>query len=140
MYVSARLHHAMHALILLAEAEEEMVAGSRLAELEGVSAPYMGGILNELRHGGILSASRGRHGGMRLARPASTISIADVLAALNIWAVDIPDSRTQGEVSERVGRLWTTLDDAVAQLLTSVSLQDVVHGLPEREPASPRQR
>lgn len=140
MYVSARLHHAMHALVVLAEAEEETVAGSRLAELEGVSAPYMGGILNELRHGGILSASRGRHGGMRLARPASSISIADVLAALNIWAVDIPDSRTQGEVGERVGRLWTTLDDAVGDLLTSVSLEDVVLGLPEREPTGPRQR
>lgn len=134
MYVSARLHHAMHALVLLAESEEEMVAGSRLAQLEGVSAPYMGGILNELRHGGILSASRGRHGGMRLAKPARDISIAEILAALNIWAVDIPDSRTQGETGERVARLWALLDEEVARLLRSVTLEDVARGLPGWEP------
>lgn len=52
-----------------------------LAHQLGTSAPSLGQIVHRLRKAGLLSARRGPSGGVRVARPASEIALAEILCA-----------------------------------------------------------
>ena len=127
MYVSARLDYALRALAALASRDEEPMTVVGLAERQGVSETYIGLILIELRRKGIVVSSRGRHhAGYRLARPATDISVADVLLALSIRPIDIHDSTTPiDDVGQQLAALWQRVGDVTNDLLASVSLADL---------------
>jgi Rrf2 family protein len=127
MYVSARLDYGLRALAALASRGEEPLTVVGLAERQGVSESYIGSILTELRHKGLVVSSRGGHrAGYRLARPAADICVGDVLVALSIWPVDGHDSTTPiDDVGQRLAALWQRLGDVTNDLLASVSLADL---------------
>jgi Rrf2 family protein len=54
----------------------------RLAEYHGIPAPYLAKSLQALTRGGIVEATTGRLGGYRLGRPATDISLLDVVQAI----------------------------------------------------------
>jgi Rrf2 family protein len=86
MYISARVDYAMRALLELAAAQREnpraMLKGDAIAETHNIPTKFLVGVLTTLRTAGILASMRGRDGGFRLARPATDISVADVMRAL----------------------------------------------------------
>ena len=53
-----------------------------IAKDQGLPAKFLGVILNELRRAGIVVSHRGREAGYHLGRPASEITLADVIRAL----------------------------------------------------------
>ena len=55
---------------------------ARLAELNDLPAPYLNKQLQALVHAGVLTSTRGPGGGFALARPASEISVLDVVLAI----------------------------------------------------------
>jgi Rrf2 family protein len=130
MYVSARLDYGLRALAVLAgQADREPLTASRLAERQGVSMAYVGAILNELRREGLVVNERGRHGGYRLARPATQISVGDVVAALRIWPVDVHAYNSRAdEVGDRLAALWQRLGGVTEDVLASVTVADVALG------------
>jgi Rrf2 family protein len=139
MYVSARLDYALRALATLAT-EAGPVTGAVLAQRQGVSLAYVAAILNELRRGGVVVNERGRRPGYRLARPSEDISIADVVAALHVWPIDVHTSdRPHDAVAERLAALWDRLGGVTVEVLASVSVADVARG-PRRDgkPSSSR--
>lgn len=73
-----------YALVLLARmAGEPRPASARYwAASTGLPDPTVKKLLKGLAHAGVVVASRGPLGGYALARPASSISVADVLAVL----------------------------------------------------------
>ena len=56
---------------------------SKLAERLGLNPPTLAKICNQLTVAGILTASRGSHGGYLLAREPATISLYDVVQAVD---------------------------------------------------------
>jgi Rrf2 family protein len=56
-----------------------------------VSKIYLEQVFSLLRRGGLVSSTKGTHGGYLLARPASNISAADILAATEISIFDEPE-------------------------------------------------
>ncbi|MFI5180971.1 MAG: RrF2 family transcriptional regulator [Thermoanaerobaculia bacterium] len=58
------------------------LSASRLAEYHGVPGAYLAKHLQALAQAGVIQSSPGRTGGYRLARPASEISILDVVEAI----------------------------------------------------------
>jgi len=54
-------------------------AADAAAELD-VPAHYMARVLNELAHAGVMTSTRGPHGGFRLAVPPAQLTLADVIA------------------------------------------------------------
>jgi Rrf2 family protein len=141
MYVSARLDYALRALATLAT-EDGPVTGAVLAERQGVSLPYVAAILNELRREGLVVNERGRRPGYRLARPAEDMSIADVVAALHVWPIDVHTSDGRRDaVAERLAALWDRLGGVTVGLLASVSVADVARGpRSDAKPTSSRSR
>ena len=130
MYVSARLDYALRALAVLAnQHDQQLLTTASLAEAAGASERYMGPILAELRHRGLVVSKRGYQAGCRLARPATAISVGDVVAALGIWPVDVHESTNPlDEVGERLAALWQRVGGMTQDVLASVTLADVAAG------------
>ena len=81
MQISAKVDYGVRALLVLAAASEPMTAEA-IAKDQGLPAKFLGVILNELRRAGIVVSHRGREAGYHLGRPASEITLADVIRAL----------------------------------------------------------
>lgn len=72
--------YALSAVLrIAAEDGSSALSAAGLAEALDVPGNYIGKILNRLVHEGILESQRGRGGGFSLARPASEVSLADVI-------------------------------------------------------------
>ncbi len=75
--------HALKALLELAEdGGPQWRSVSFLAASQALPAPMLEQLLLRLRRAGLLEARRGREGGYRLARATASISLAEVVAAL----------------------------------------------------------
>jgi len=65
------------------EPEASLVTARALSEQTGLPRPTVGKILKDLAHAGLVTSRRGQGGGYRLARPATEISLAEVVDALD---------------------------------------------------------
>ncbi len=78
--ISETGRHAIKAVIILARQEKGTHLGAK-AIAEEIKAPanYLGKLLQQLAHEGLLKSSKGRGGGFALAVPAKSICLYDVL-------------------------------------------------------------
>ena len=131
MHISSRCRYGLRAMIYLAlRGDERPVPLSEIAGSEAIPAPFLERIVAGLRSAGLVVATRGAAGGYRLSRPASQISAADVVAALD-GPVDlvacVHDDEACGRSSSCLSRrVWTRLDEAIVAALAGVTLQDLV--------------
>ena len=92
MKVSAKADYAVRAVVELAVQEGRgPVKGERIAQAQDIPWKFCENILAELRAAGVVASRRGAEGGYWLARPASDITLADV-----IRIVDGPLAAVQG--------------------------------------------
>ena len=71
--------YAFRLLIQAAARDPELVTISEAAQSYGIARNHLTKIANELVRGGFLQAVRGRNGGLRLAKPAKSINVGDVV-------------------------------------------------------------
>ncbi|ACG79295.1 conserved predicted transcriptional regulator [Phenylobacterium zucineum HLK1] len=82
--LSQRSRYALRALVHLAgRTDGRPAAIAEIAEAAATPRKFLEAILLELKRRQLLVSTRGRFGGYRLARPASEISFADVIRALD---------------------------------------------------------
>ena len=131
MRLSARVDYALRAMAELAAAEGPRTV-DQLAAAQHIPAKYLESILGELRRGGLLRSQRGPDGGHRLARPASEISIADVIRALDGELANVrgnrPEHLTYSGAATALQEVWIALRASERAILEGVSLAHVVSG------------
>jgi Rrf2 family protein len=71
------------AVVLAMLPDGATLPATRLAEYHGIPAPYLAKSLQGLMRAGIVESVTGRHGGYRLGKPASEISLLDVFQAVD---------------------------------------------------------
>jgi Rrf2 family protein len=137
MRISARADYAVRAAAELAAADQDgPVRAEALARAQDIPHRFLEGILSDLRRDGLDTSHRGAGGGYRLARPASTITIADVVRAVDGPLVFVRGNRPsdlefQGAAAPLL-HVWVALRANVRAVLEAVSLADLVAGkLPE---------
>ena len=83
MRLSEPVEWALHCAVVLADlpADRAMPA-ARLAEFHGVPAAYLAKAMQALSREGLVETAPGRRGGYRLARSADTITLLDVVLAV----------------------------------------------------------
>ena len=99
MRLSARVDYALRATAELAAHDNtRAVTAERLAAAQQIPPKFLESILLQLRRAGVVTAQRGPDGGYRLARPATEITLADV-----IRAIDGPLANVRGHRPEDLG-------------------------------------
>ncbi|MBZ5696105.1 MAG: Rrf2 family transcriptional regulator [Acidobacteriia bacterium] len=84
MIYSKPCEYAIRALVYLARFPGQGAAqGTEIAKAEGLPAPVLGKVLQELVRKGLLESRRGPGGGFRLARKPQLITLRDVVAAID---------------------------------------------------------
>lgn len=82
--LSQKAKYALRALLILAaRADDEPVHVADIAQSERISRKFLEAALLELRKRGVLASQRGPYGGYRLARPASEISLGEVIRIID---------------------------------------------------------
>lgn len=114
MRLSTKGRYAARILLCISRLQgDQPVSKKRIAEQEGISTDYIEQILGPLKNAGLVNSVRGLHGGFRLAREPSAITVLDILTA------------SEGEVS-----LVGCLSEGCSRYETCV-LQAVWHGASE---------
>lgn len=137
MELNTKGRYAVMAMTDLAKyAREGLVPLSAVAERQQISLAYLEQLFSKLRRAGLVRSERGRSGGYQLGRDAATITIAEIMEA-----VEEPMQMTrcaEGGAPCLAGRrclthgLWDALGDHISAFLSSVTLQHVLDGIPAR--------
>lgn len=133
MYISAKADYAVRALLeLAAQAPDVMVKAEALANGQNLPLKFLENTLVELRRAGIVISHRGADGGYRLARPASEISVADVVRALDGPLAEVrglrPEAASYTGPAEHLQEVWVAARASLRRVLDQVTLADVVAG------------
>jgi Rrf2 family protein len=130
MRVSAKVDYALRALLELAAAPPGPVKGERLAKAQDIPPKFLENILTELRHAEIVASQRGVDGGYRLAKPASEISVADVVRALEGPIASVrgvrPEEVAYAGPARSLQSLWIELRASMRDVLEQTTLADLV--------------
>jgi Rrf2 family protein len=131
--VSAKTDYALRAALELAAApDEKLVKGERIATAQAIPLRFLENILMQLRHAGLVDSRRGADGGYRLARPASEVTLADVIRAIDGPLAGVsgvrPESLGFRGVAEPLREVWIAVRASLRSVLEQVTLADVVAG------------
>ncbi len=130
MRISSRCEYGLRAMIYLARTvSADPVPLTEIARREDMPIAFLERILARLREGGLVASTRGASGGYRLSRSAGTISVADIVTAIEgpLSLVGcLPDeggcARAGCCASQAV---WRRLDDAISRALGDISLDEL---------------
>ena len=137
MRLSARADYALRAAIELAAAHDGHVTAEQLAQAQNIPGKFLETILTHLRRSNIVRSQRGPDGGFWLARPASEISLADIIRAIDGQLLGVrgerPENVSYPGAAEPLQRVWIALRANERAVLETVTLADIVSGeLPEQ--------
>jgi FeS assembly SUF system regulator len=121
--------YATVVLSTMAAAPADRHNGQSLSERTQIPAPTVAKLLKALTRGGLVHSSRGLHGGYRLARAPSEISVADVVRALE-GPIAFTDCATHGSGCGlargcRSRSSFRLIDAAIQQALEAVTLDQM---------------
>lgn len=126
------------ALHLARRGADGPVTGREIAATERLPADYVEQILLRLRRAEIIRSTRGAHGGYTLARPASMVTVRDVIAASELSTFDlhcvshpVGADRCADSGNCSIRPVWMLLQQKIDEVLQSVNLEDLL----EDEPA-----
>jgi FeS assembly SUF system regulator len=124
--ISRLTDYATVILASLAERPERVQTATALAEQTRIAAPTVSKLLKQLQRAGLVVSTRGLHGGYQLSRPATQISAAAILDALEgpVALTDCAVGHGNCDIQEscRVSRVWQRLNLAIRRSLYEISL------------------
>lgn len=82
MKISTNSRYALRFLLQVAAGNGRYITTAAAAEAEGISTKMLERIAAKLGHAGLVESSKGIGGGYRLARPASEITVTDILLTM----------------------------------------------------------
>ncbi len=133
MKLSTKGRYGLRAMIDLAlYSESEAIPISSVAARQGISESYLEQLFGRLRKSGLIASARGAQGGYRLARPASEISVGDILRALegNLDAVECPglreDAGCEGADLCVTKYVWQKINESIAHTVDEIMLDQLV--------------
>ncbi len=133
MRVSTKSDYDLRALIEIAAGPgDEAVTADELGRAQEIPHGYLQAILADLRKAGILLAQRGAAGGWRLAKPATEVSVADVIRAVDGPLVSVYGVRPESVVytgrAEVLGPVWVAARSALREVLEDVTIDQLASG------------
>jgi len=137
--VTRKTVYALRALSQLANsARGQSLLAAEIAAKEGIPRRFLDTILRQLTRSGLLTSSRGPHGGYSLRSPASEISVASVIRVLDgaafpfpclNWDHPVRCAECPGEGECAAHAALGVMGDAALRVLEGMSLADLVQNM-----------
>ena len=140
MLVSTKAEYGVRLLVERGRrGDDTPVALATVAEAETLPLSYLEHLVAKLRDAGLVSSTRGAHGGYRLARPGSEITMLEVVEALEgpVAPMECFHTDREGRVlcsHEADGdrlcatkMLWTRVHGGVTKALAGTTLEELVN-------------
>ena len=137
MRVSAKSDYALRALIEMAgRVASTPVSAEELGRLQDIPHGFLQAILADLRRSGVVVSQRGQSGGWRLAGKAESISVADVIRAVDGPLVSVyglrPEAVTYNERADVLQHVWIAARRSLRDVFEQVTIADLAaRDLPE---------
>lgn len=148
MKLSTKGRYGLRALIDLAlYSETEPVSINTIAERQGLSERYLEQLMALLKKNGIVKSIRGASGGYSLAKPASEISVGDILRALegNLEPVDCgglnPEEGCSASGTCVTKYVWQRINESITNTVDEIMLDQILaesRKMPEQPAGSGR--
>ena len=133
MRISAKVDYAVRAMCELAAHRADVpLKAEQIASAQEIPLSFLENILVDLRRAGFVRSLRGQVGGYRMAKPASEITIADIIRAVEGPLADVrgmrPESLTFSGSATALRDVWLATRVGLRRVLERVSVADVVAG------------
>jgi Rrf2 family protein len=142
MRLTKSTSHAIRILISCARADGRLLKVAELSEHLQITQQNVFKIVNLLARAGLIEALRGRNGGVRLAAPATSIRIGDVVRATEVTHVEI-EGGDEGRRTRRGHGVNQILDNALGafiDVLDRHTLADMAAGQQPDPSPTPRRK
>jgi Rrf2 family protein len=138
MRLTKQTGHAIRILIDCALAGDQLVKVADVSDRLGVTKQNVFKIVHILSHAGFLAAVRGPNGGVRLAKPATSIKIGDVVRSIEVTRVQVEGGNDPTSNDTDPGNINAMFDDALTAFITVLD-QHTLAELAVRSPTGLKQ-
>ena len=133
MMISTKGRYALRVMLDLADQAEGYLSLKEIADRQQIPVKYLESIAAILNRAGLVRSQRGKDGGYCLARPAGEITAAEVLRLTEGTLSPVACPSLEGNPCQRSETcktlpLWRVLDETIDRTLSSVTLEDLLHG------------
>lgn len=134
MRVSAKADYALRALIEMASSEgAQPVSAEALGKRQSIPHGFLQAILADLRRAEIVLSQRGQSGGWRLARDPKSVTVADVIRAVDGPLVSVygqrPEAVSYNESAEVLQHVWIAARSSLREVFEQVSIAHLAAGV-----------
>jgi len=127
--LTGRIDYAVRAAVELA-ARQGYVPLDELAEAQGLPTEYVRAAMRDLRRAGIVASKRGHDGGYALDRAADTVTLADIIRAVDGPLTEVrgerPDDVNYRGAAEPLRDVWLALRAHERAVLEQVTLANII--------------
>lgn len=128
--VSRLTDYATVVMTCIAAHPADVLSTAQIADETRLELPTVSKLLKALGHAGLVESFRGVNGGYRLARPASDISLAEIVEALEgpigMTECSVAEGQCEREAQCGVRGSWQRINSVLDQTLRAVSLADML--------------
>jgi Rrf2 family protein len=129
--ISAKVDYAVRAMCELAAHDRATpLKAEQMAAAQEIPLSFLENILVDLKRAELVRSLRGQVGGYRLARPAESISIADIIRAVEGPLADVRGTRPEAlrftGPAASLRDVWLANRVSVRRVLEHVTIADVV--------------
>jgi FeS assembly SUF system regulator len=134
--VSRLTDYATVVMTCIAAHPADVISTAQIADESRLELPTVSKLLKALGHASLVESFRGVNGGYRLARPASEISLAQIVEALEgpIGMTECSTSKGHCDRESQCGvrGSWQQINNVLDNALRNVSLADMLKPPPNR--------
>lgn len=130
MRLSTKTRYGVRLMMELGlNAQNGFVQLNDIAKKQGISEKYSEQIISSLKSAGLVQSQRGAQGGYLLSKPASAITLKEIVETLEgslnlLDCLDGTGCQKSGRCSPQ--KVWRKLTEAISDVLQNTTLEDVV--------------
>ncbi|GAB3824268.1 RrF2 family transcriptional regulator [Dactylosporangium cerinum] len=140
MRISAKADYAIRALVELAADAGRPLVCEGIAAAQHIPYRFLKSVMRDLRRTGLVRSQRGCEGGYWLGRDAATITLADVVGAVDGELMTVHGESLEGSADTTrapgVTAVWRAIQARTEEILTGVTIADLLTDAPAEPAAS----
>lgn len=130
MRVSAKSDYALRALIeIAANTDAAAMTAEELGRRQDIPRGFLQAILADLRRADIVMSQRGQAGGWRMAKDPDSVTVADVIRAVDGPLVSVyglrPEAVTYNESAQILQHVWIAARSSLREVFERVTIKSL---------------